>query len=352
MPAPPKKKKQSSAQRFQELMKEVKNGSIAPVYFLTGEEPFFIDRIAEHFRDELLDESQQEFDQEILYGEEVSTPEVKASVGQFPMTGDRRLVVIKEAQGMKDLDQLESYLQNPTPSTVLIICHKKKADGRKKLFKTASKSEQVVYFESDPMREWQLPEWLKGYFEEKGYGIDEKACRLLVDHLGADLRKIVNESEKLMILLPEGSTIDMEAIERNVGISKDFNIFELQNALASRDHYNANRIALQFAADPKDHPLVKELYGLFSFFSKVLTLKWLHQKGKAKEMDQKELAGRIKVNPFFLEQYQRAVKNYTGKELLNIISLLREYDRKCKGMGNVSATDGELTVELVRRILS
>ncbi len=351
MAAPPKKKKKSSADRYKDLMQEVRGGTIAPVYFLTGEEPFFIDRIAEYFRNELLDESQQEFDQEVLYGQDVSAPQVKASAGQFPMTSERRLVIIKEAQDMKDLDELESYLQNPVPSSTLIICHKKKADGRKKLFKTASKAENVVYFESEPMREWQLPDWLEGFFKEKGYGIDPKACQLLVEHLGADLRKIVNESEKLMLLLPEGSTIDMEAIETNVGISKDFNIFELQDALASRDHYKANRIALQFAADPKDHPLVKELYGLFFFFSKVLTLKWLQQKGKAKGMEKKELAGHLKVNPFFLEQYQRSAKNYSGKELLKIVSLLREYDMKSKGMGNVSASDGELTVELVRRIL-
>ncbi len=350
-PAPPKKKKQNSADRYSAVMKEIQKGTIAPVYFLTGEEPFFIDRIAEHFRTELLDESQQEFDQEVLYGEDVSAPQIKASAGQFPMTGEQRLVIVKEAQNMKDLDELENYLQSPTPSSVLVICHKKKADGRKKLFKTASKAENVVYFESEPMREWQLPDWLEGFFKEKGYGIDPKACQLLVEHLGADLRKIVNESEKLMLLLPEGSTIDMEAIETNVGISKDFNIFELQDALASRDHYKANRIALQFAADPKDHPLVKELFGLYFFFSKVLALKWMEQKGKSKGMDKKELAGQLKVNPFFLEQYQRAAQNYSGKELLNVISLLRDYDMKSKGVGNVSATDGELTTELVRRVL-
>lgn len=346
-----KKKKQTSAERYRSVMDGIQKGESAPVYFLTGEEPFFIDRIAEHFRNELLDESQQEFDQEVLYGEEVNAPQVKASASQFPMTGERRLVIIKEAQNMKDLDELESYLHSPTPSTVLVICHKKKADGRKKLFKTASQAEDLVYFESDPMREWQLPTWLEGFFEDKGYSIDPKACQLLVEHLGADLRKIVNESEKLMILMPEGSRIDMEAIETNVGISKDFNIFELQDALASRDRYKANKIALQFAADPKDHPLVKELFGLYFFFSKVLALKWMDQKGKSKRLDNKALAGQLKVNPYFLEQYQRAAKQYSGKELLNIISLLRQYDMKSKGVGNVSPSDGELTTELVRRIL-
>ncbi len=346
-----KKKKQTSAQAFQDLMQRIRKGELSPVYFLAGEEPFFIDRIAEHFRNELLDEAQKEFDQEVLYGQDVNAQQVKASAGQFPMTGERRLVIIKEAQGMKDIEELESYFASPVPSTVLVICFKKKPDGRKKFFKSATSSENVAYLASEPLREWQVPDWLQGFIEEKGFSIDPKACQLLVQHLGADLRKIVNETEKLMLILPEGSRIDMDTIERNVGISKDFNIFELQDALASRDRYKANHIALQFAADPKDHPLVKELYGLYNFFSKTLALKWMQQKGMTKGQEGKGIASKLKVNPYFLEQYQKAAKNYSGKELLQVISLLREYDMKSKGVNNVSLGDGELTVELVRRIL-
>ncbi|MBL7891173.1 MAG: DNA polymerase III subunit delta [Bacteroidia bacterium] len=341
---------------FQQIMTDLKKKVYHPVYFLMGEEPYFIDAISDHIERNILDEGEKEFNQSVLYGRDVDVLSVISAAKRFPMMSDLQVVIVKEAQNIRDLvgrDKGEdtkhkhpflTYIENPQKSTLLVICYKyKKLDMRTSLGKNIAK--HAVVFESKKLYDNKVPDWIGNYLKGKNYSISPPACIMLAEYLGTDLSRIVNELDKLMISLPEKSEITVDHIQTNIGISKDYNSFELQNALGRKDVLKANRIVNYFAANDKDHPLVVSISTLYGYFSKLLTYHFLPDKSKP------IAAAALGVHPFFLIDYEKAAKLYPPLKLKAIISDLREYDLKSKGVNNVSVGGGELLKELVFKIL-
>lgn len=332
---------------FENIIENLKNKVYHPIYFLQGEEPYYIDEISNFIAQHVLDENEKEFNQTVLYGKETNVPGILECAKRFPMMSNYQVVIIKEAQNIreKDLDEnLVHYVENPLKSTILVFCYKfKKLDGRKSLGKAIGK--KGVLFESKKLYDSQVPEWISGYLKKKDYRIAVKATMLLTEYLGNDLGKIANELEKLMLNVKSGNEINAAHIEQYIGISKDFNIFELQNALGTKNILKANQIISYFAKNPKDHPLVVTLFNLYSYFSKVLIYHYTVDKSN------KNAAAVLKVHPYFLKDYQVAAKNFSPKKAEMAISILRDYDRKSKGVNNSSADDGELLKEMVYKIM-
>lgn len=344
---------------FDEIMTNLKRKIFKPVYFLCGEEPYFIDKISDFIEHNVLDENEREFNQSVLYGSDLDMASVIGAAKRFPMMSEYQVVIIKEAQGLKEFAKAEkeegekksaapnpflSYVENPQPSTILVICLKyKKIDKRTALYKALQK--KAVYAESDKLYDNQIPAWINEYIKEKGYKINPRASQMLADYLGNDLSKISNELDKMFISIPTGAEISIEQIQENIGISKDFNVFELQDALAKKDILKANQIINYFAANPKDNPIVLVLSNLYNYFNKVLLYHFVVDKNKF------SAAKELGVNPFFVDGYQRAAQNFGTAKLKMIFSYLREADLKSKGVDNASVTHGELLKELVFKIL-
>ncbi len=336
----------STTDDFRKIVKEVRAGSFKPVYFLHGEEPYFIDRVGEEIELHALQEHEKDFNLTVLYGRDCGPDEVKDACLRYPMMAERQVVVLREAQTWRidAFDKLEAYFKTPTPTTVLVIQYKhKKADGRKTWLKDLAKKN--VVFLSDKMKEDKLPEWILAYVKHHKRRIGQVEAKLLADHLGSDLGKLVNEVEKLCIVIEEGGVITSELIQRNVGISKEYNIFELQNAIGQGDHVKAQRIAHYLATD-KEHKLFLSVGMLSSYFAKVAIV---HANvGKPAG----ELAAAMKVPPFFVRDYQLAAQRFPPAKLRDIQHLLREADLNSKGVGNASADDGELLRELLARMMN
>ena len=329
---------------YDQILQSLKKKDYRPVYFLSGEEPYYIDAIANFIDENVLDEADKGFNQSVLYGKDVDLQNVLNLAKQFPMMGDKQVIIVREAQDIKNFDALESYIKQPQTSTVLVFCYKGKSlDKIKNLAKSLDK--HAVLFESKKLYDNQLPDWITQYVSSKGFTISPKASVLLSEFLGNDLSKITNEVDKLCILIPAGSLISPEIIEKNVGISKDYNIFELNNALGAKDFDKAMRIVQYFAANPKSNPFVVTVSTLHGFFLKVMTYHF------APDKNPDSLAVLMKVNKFFLKDYQLAAKNYPPKKISSIFELLNEYDLKSKGVNNPSLEDGELLKELVYKIL-
>ncbi|MEO8734392.1 MAG: DNA polymerase III subunit delta [Flavobacteriales bacterium] len=330
---------------FRKIVKEVRAGSFKPIYFLHGEESYFIDRVSQEIELHALAEHEKDFNLTILYGRDTDPDTVKDACLRYPMMAERQLVVLREAQTWRidAFDKLESYFKNPTPTTVLVICYKhKKADGRKTWLKDLGKKQ--VVFVSDKLKDEMLPDWIQKYVTFHKRRIGPVEAKLLADHLGSDLGKLTNEVEKLCIVTDEGGTITGDLIERNVGISKDYNVFELQKAIGMRDHVKAQKIA-HFLANDKDSPLVLTVGLLSSYFGK---LGIVHANvGK----QQGELAAALKVPPFFVKDYANAARFYPPEKLREVQHLLRETDLRSKGVGNTSADGGELLRELLVRVM-
>jgi DNA polymerase-3 subunit delta len=348
-----------------DILLDLKRKLYKPVYFLHGEEPYFIDEISEYIEKNVLDETEKGFNQTVLYGKDTDLSSVISLAKGFPMMGERQVVIVKEAQTLKEFarksaedggseekedkksgnkNPLAAYLENPQPSTILVFCHKyKKIDSRTSLAKQIAK--QAVLFESKKMYDDKLPTWIMSYVKDKKYAISPPAAALLANHLGNDLAKIVNELGKLFISLPEGTEILPDHIQQNIGISKDFNVFELQDALAKKDVLRANRIVQYFAANPKDNPLILTTASLYGYFHKILLYHFTPDKSRG------AIASALGVNPFFVSGYETAARNYNTGKLKNIFSYLRECDVRSKGVDNVSTEDGELLKELVFKIL-
>ena len=335
----------STTDDFRKIRKDVAAGTFKPIYFLHGEESFFIDRLSDEIERHALQEHERDFNLSILYGKDSDPETVRDACLRYPMMAERQVVVLREAQTwrIEAFEKLEPYFKNPTPSTVLVICYKhKKADGRKAWLKDLAKK-QVVFI-SDKLKEEKLPEWIRLYVTSHKRRIGPVESKLLADHLGADLGKLTNEVEKLCIVVDEGGTITSDLIERNVGISKDYNIFELQKAIGMKDHAKAQRIA-HFLSSDKDSPLVLTVGLLSSYFGK---LGVVHANpGK----QQGELATELKVPPFFVKDYTSAARFYPPEKLREVQHLLREADLRGKGFGNVSADGGELLRELIARVM-
>lgn len=329
---------------YKEIISEIKNKNFHPVYFLMGEEPFYIDKITDYISENILLPEEKEFNQTVLYGKDIEVAQIIAESKQFPFGAEKRVVIIKEAQNIKNIEELENYIDNPLPSTILVICYKyKKLDKRKKFGKNLSK--KALLFESKNLYDNQVPDWIAKYLSEKGTQIEEKAAFMLTEFLGTQLSNISNELDKLMLIVKNDKKITAEIVEKNIGISKDYNIFEFQQALGKKDILNSNRIANHFAANPKNHPFVVTLGMLFSYFQKLMTYHSLKDKSK------ENVASVLKINPFFVQQYSSAARNYSQTKLFNIFSFLKQYDLKSKGVNNSSTKDGDLLKELVYKIL-
>lgn len=329
---------------FNDIISDLKKKIYKPVYFLSGEEPYFIDLISDFIEKKVMGDAEKEFNQTILYGRDTDVATIIGEAKRYPMMSDKMVVIVKEAQNIKNIEELTSYIENPLSSTILVICYKYKTLDKRKTFpKTVAK--KGVLFESVKLYENKIPDWIEGYLKERKYTVSPKSSQLLTEYLGVDLGKIVNELEKLMINLPEGTEITPDHIQTNIGISKDFNSFELNNALTKRDVLKANRIVNYFAENSKEHPLVLTISSLHSFFVKLLRYHGLEDKSK------ENAAKALGVHPFYVNDYIAAAKIYPLTKLKEVFSWLREYDLRSKGMDNLSAKDGELLKELVWKIL-
>ena len=330
---------------YEEIISDLKNRIFKPVYFLAGEEPYYIDLITEYIQEKILPEDEKAFNQIILYGDDTSIASIIDTARRFPMMASHQVLIVKEAQSLKKIEDLIIYLEKPLLSTILVFSYKYKTiDKRTKLFKTLES--HGVYFESARIRDYLIPAWIERYLMVKGIKTDPSASAMLTEYLGTDLHKIVNELEKLIITLPQGKPIITTAlIEKNIGISKDYNNFELQKAVGEKDILKANIIVHYFADNPKDNPITLSIASLFGFFSKLLTYHYLTDKSK------NNVAAVLKVNPFFVREYENSASKYNVAKTVQIISILRTYDMKSKGYGDPGTDPGDLLKELVFKIL-
>jgi DNA polymerase-3 subunit delta len=292
-----------------------------------------------------LPEDEKAFNQIILYGDDTNIAAIIDTARRFPMMSSHQVLIIKEAQSLKKLDELNIYLEKPLLSTILVFSYKYNTiDKRTKLYKTLES--HGLYFESPRIRDYLIPAWIERYLMVKGIKTDPSASAMLTEYLGTDLHKIVNELDKLIITLPPGKPIiTTTLIEKNIGISKDYNNFELQKAIGEKNILKANMIVHYFADNPKDNPITLSIASLFGFFSKLLTFHYLTDKSK------NNVASVLKINPFFVKEYENSASKYNVAKTVQIISLLRTYDMKSKGYGDPGTEPGDLLKELVFRIL-
>jgi DNA polymerase III subunit delta len=348
-----------------QILLDLKRRIFKPIYFLCGEETHYIDVLSDYIEHNVLEEADREFNQTVVYGKDVDLGGVLGLAKQFPMMSEHNVVIVKEAQNLKELNKSASgddepvskagsgnnatqqflhYINHPQPSTILVFCFRNKSiDKRSAIAKALQKN--AVFLESKKLYDNQIPEWVGNYIKDKKYTIGPKATFLISEFLGNDLGKIANEINKLLISLPAGKEVTPELVLDNIGISKDYNVFELQDALAKKDILKANRIINYFAANEKDHPAPMVLVTLYGYFSKILKYHFLQDKSKF------AAAAALGVNPFFIEGYTRAASNYSAGKLKQIFSYLKECDLKSKGVDNSSINNGELLKELVYKIL-
>lgn len=333
-----------------QVLKELKDGIFHPVYFLQGEEAFYIDQITNFIDENCLQEHEKGFNQMVLYGKDVAMNAVITNARRFPMMAERQVVIVREAQEIQDLGRdsgqklLLDYLQNPSTSTILVFAHKHKTlDARKKLAKELDNKATLVT--TKKLYDNQVPAWISDYVKGKGHSIQPKALQMLADYIGTNLERLANEIDKILINFEGPTEIDPGMVQRYVGISKEYNVFELQKALALRDVLKANQIATYFAANPKDHPVIPVITVLFGFFSKLLLV---HH---SKEKNDRALAGILKVSPFFVKEYLVAARNYPLGKVVDNIHNLAEADLKSKGVNSGNLADGELLKELVYRLM-
>jgi DNA polymerase-3 subunit delta len=336
----------------EDILKDLKNRKYKPLYLLHGEEPYFIDVVSNFAEHKLLSDAEKGFNQTVLYGKDTEIMTVLNAAKRYPMMADYQLVLVKEAQEMKwgrddedkkSINPLLSYLENPLPSTILIFCYKYgKFDKRKKTYKAIEKNGLI--FESTPLYDSKIPAWIETYVAGKGYQVNQQASAMLSEYLGNDLSKIANELDKLMLNVTIGQAITLQHVQDNIGISKEYNVFELQSALSKKDPFKVNQIINYFEANPKANPIVLILGTLNNFFSKVLIYHYV------KDRSPQNLARELGVNPYFLKDYELAARSYNYGKSMQVISLLREYDLKSKGVDS-NAGHGEFMKELMFKIL-
>lgn len=356
-----------AALTIDEIIGNLKKKIYHPVYFLMGDESYFIDKISDYISENVLTDAEKGFNQTILYGKDLEPQTIFTYARRYPMMANHQVIIVREAQNIKDLvskekktekeektekgkevekikPPLELYLENPLKSTILVICYKYKTiDKRTSIAKLLD--QKGILFESKKLYDNQLPAWITNYLKGQQYTISPQAAAMIAEYLGADLSKVVNELDKLIISIPIGTHITPEHIEKNIGISKEFNMYELQNALGERDLLKANRIINYFGTNPSSAPFPLLISSLFSYFSKILNYHFLEDKS------QNNVASVLGVNPFFVKTYVSAAKNYSIRKLVEIVSILRDYDMKSKGWGSVSATPADLQREMIYLIL-
>ncbi len=327
------------------ILIDIKNGNTKPVYFLCGEETFYVDEITRHIEKEVLTEEERGFNQVVLYGKDVTIDDIIGNAKRYPMMSEKQVVIVKEAQHLsRTIENLTSYCENPQPSTVLVICYKyKKLDKRKKLHKVINKI--GVVFEGKKLYDNQVADWIRRNLKSKGFTISHKATVLLVEFLGTDLSKIDNELKKLQFVLPKESEITPEDIEQHIGISKDYNNFELKKAIGEKDILKATKIINYFSQNPKDNPFVLTVTLLHSFFSQLLQYHGLN------DHSPKNVASALRINPYFVDEFHTAARNYPMKKVSNVVASLREMDLKGKGVGANGISQADLLKELLVKII-
>lgn len=327
------------------IVKDIDDKKLKPIYFLMGEEPYYIDKLSDYIETNVLTEEEKGFNQTVLYGRDIEIEDIISTCRRYPMMSEYQVVIVKEAQDLsRTISNLESYVLNPTPTTILVICYKyKTVDKRTTLSKALPK--KGLLFESKKLYDTALPQWLKRVLSGKKLDIEPKASAMLLEFLGNDLSKIANEVDKLAIILPPGSIITPEIIEKNIGFSKDFNIFEFQKAIGQKNVIKSYSIAYYFHENPKDHNVIAVTGILFSFFSKVLQFHGL------KDKSPKNVASVLKINPYFVGDYETAAKNFQMKKVSQIVASLRDIDIKSKGVG-ASLNDKELYKSLLFTIFN
>lgn len=331
---------------YEQILADIKNKFYYPIYFLMGDEPFFIDTISNELENTVLDEAERSFNQIVLYGGDVNVNEIISQARAFPMMGDRLVVIVKEAQNVKNIEALSEYLDKIPSTTILVICYKyKKLDKRRALAKYIDK--KGVLFESKKLYDSNIPDWIIKYLASKKYNITPKAAQMLADFLGNDLHKVRNELEKLMVALPPSKRIDDADVEYNIGISKDFNIFELQKAIGCKDFVKANQIVNYFGDNYKENPIFVAVVALYGYYTKLLKLHFSKDKNKS------TVATMLGVNPYFVNDYFEGARNYSWVDCMKCIEVLREFDLKSKGYNCTSnISQKELYREMLFKLMN
>ncbi len=329
---------------YPEIIAQIKNRVFSPIYYLHGEESYYIDEICEAISQSVLNEMERDFNQTVVYGRDVDMANLISMAKRFPMMASHQVILVKEAQDLKKIDDLLPYAENPQPSTILVFCHKYgKLDGRKKIATKINKS--FILYESKKLYDNQIAGWISEYFKSKGFNITPNASMMLSEYLGNDLSKIANEVEKLLIGLKSGGIVDKQEVQDKIGISKDYNVFELQRALGTKNILRANQIIQYFASDPKNHPLVMVLPILYNYFVNLGIIHTLSDKS------QRSVASALSINPFFVNDMVSAAQNYPFSKIVKIMNYLHDYDARSKGVGNSSTNDADLMKELIFKIL-
>jgi DNA polymerase-3 subunit delta len=329
---------------IEEIFKDIKRGNIAPIYLLSGEEVFYIDQIEKTIDSTLLDETQKSFDYQVFYGKDSKVLDIISSAKQYPVLGEKRLVIVREAQQLKNIEKIADYFKSFSPQTCLLICYKgKNIDKRQSWYKQLPKT--AVFVKSDKLYDNQATDWIHDFVKRRKRIISPKNIQLILEKTGTNLTIIYNELQKLFITIKEGEEITEKAIAFQIGILKDFSLFELQNSIIKKDAYKCQLIAKHFTKNPKNHPLTVTVSFLFGFFSKIIAL---HGLNNHSEM---EIAKAIGVHKFFVKDYILAARSYNLKKCVKVLSFLREADIKSKGMKNVSTTDEDLLKELIFKII-
>lgn len=344
------KSKATSGPSPESILQEVKAGRLAPLYFLQGDEPFYIDQIADYIEKNILSDAEKGFNQMVLYGKDAPMATILNQARRFPMMSERQVVIVKEAQDIPDLGKedgkrmLEAYAKNPLPSTILVFCHKYKTiDGRSALAKVLGK--HSVYLTTKKLYDNQLPDWIEQYVKSTGNSIEPKAAYMLAEFIGNDLARLANEVQKLLLNFTEKVKIDPSMVQKFVGISKEYNTFELQKALAIRDVVKANQIIQYFEGNPKSNPVILVIAFLFSYYAKLLLLH--HQQAH----HEAEVAKILGLHPFVAKEYLPALKNYPIQKVIQNISWIQQADLQSKGVTGGSMTDGQLLKELVFKLM-
>ncbi len=326
------------------IIKDLKARKFAPVYFICGDEPYYIDQLTKYIEDNVLSVDEKEFNQTVLYGLETTAEEIIVTAKRFPMMSEYQVVIVKEAQLLKKMEDLETYILNPQPSTILVISMKgKEPDKRKSFGKEIVK--RSVYLKTERIKDDKIPEWVGNHLRKKGFSITARAAIMLAESVGNELEKVVNETEKLVINIPPNLEITEQHVEQMVGISKEYNIFEFQKALGTKNILKANKIAFHFADNPKNNPLPLLIASLYSYYLKVLQFSYLKNSGNT------DIGKEIGINSYFLKDYETAARNYTPAKLIRIMHTLRDCDLRYKGVNSDGADYGELIKELTFKLI-
>ena len=339
---------QKNAVTFDSIMAELRKGEYRPVYYLMGDESYYIDQISDYIAEHALQPEERDFNQTVLFGSDVTASTVADAARRYPMMAERQVVIVKEAQHIKQTDALEKYMKQPLKSTVLVMCHKNgKIDGRKREYVKAIQQAGIL-FESVKMKDYQLPAFIEKYLKEREVSIDPKSTQLIAEAIGADLSRLTGELDKVIIALPaDNRRVTPQVVEDQIGVSKDFNTFELRDAIVNRNVYKANQIVKYFNSNPKAGDLFAFLPLLFNYFQNLMIAHYA-----PKKQSQEGVAEWLELrSPWAAKDYMTGMRNYTGMKVMQIISKMREIDAKSKGLDNPNTPKEELAKELIFYIL-